>query len=64
MAKENYAAVEVIQGEYHQGFKSREQAIAYVHERLEKVDVNEEYAWRVLRVLDEWNNDDLLPGER
>ncbi|MBD3609442.1 MAG: hypothetical protein HUJ30_02730 [Gammaproteobacteria bacterium] len=64
MAKENYAAAEAYQGEYHQGFKTRDEAIAYVHKRLDQVDREDDYAWRVLRVLDEWDSDALLPGEQ
>lgn len=64
MAKENYAAAEAYTGQYHQGFATRDEAIAFVHRCLDATGRDEDYAWRVLQVLDEWDSDDLLPGER
>lgn len=63
MSNENYAAVEVCQGEYHQGFKSQCDAVKYIHQRLDAIERDDEYSWRVVKVLDEWNSDSLLPGE-
>lgn len=64
MANEKYAVVEVIQGECHQGFYSRDEAIAYVHKRLDEIPRDDDYEFRVMQVLDEWSSDSLLPGER
>lgn len=58
-----YAVAEVYQGKYHQGFKTKDEAIAFVHENLDLAERGEDYAWRLLIVQDEWNSDDLLPGE-
>ncbi len=59
-----YAVVEAYQGVYHQGFETRDEAIAFVHRKLDETGRDEDYAYRVLQVSDEWNSDDLLPGER
>jgi hypothetical protein len=63
MAKENYAVVEAYQGIYHQGFKTRDEAISFVHRKLDATASGDDYAYRVLQVLDEWTSDDLLSGE-
>ncbi len=73
MSKENYAVVEVYRGEYRQGFKTRDDAVAYVHRRFDDIvsgavddpiGRDDDYEFRVVQVLDEWSSTDLLPGER
>jgi hypothetical protein len=64
MSDKKYAAAEAYSGQYHQGFKTREEAIAFVHKQLDETEQDTDYAWRVVQVLDEWNSEDLLPGER
>ena len=59
-----YAVIEVYSGEYHQGFKSRDEAITFVHKRLDDTPREDNYEFRTLLVLDEWSSDDLLWGER
>ncbi len=66
MSTEKYAVVELYQGEYHQGFKSREEAEKYVHKRLDEIQMplEQNYGFRVVLVLNEWDSQDLLPNER
>lgn len=71
MSKENYAVVEVYRGEYHQGFKSRDDAVAWVHKRFDdivagedEIERDDDYEFRVVQVLDQWSSNDLLPNER
>ena len=64
MDKDNYAAIEVYSGQYIQGFRTREEAISFIHKCIDVAEINDNYGWRVLQVLHEWDSDNLLPGER
>lgn len=59
----NFAAVDAYRGEVHSGFRSRAEAMDFVHSRLDRTPHGEGYYWSVVEVLDTWDSDNLLPGE-
>lgn len=63
MGTKNYAVAEIFAGEFHQGFKSPEEAEKYVHKRLDEKP-QQDYEFKLVEVLAEWSSDSLLPGER
>jgi hypothetical protein len=50
-----FAVVEAIKGEFHSGFESQQAAELYVSHKQNEYDIDDEYAFRVVKVLSEIN---------
>lgn len=59
-----FAVVEVYSGRYCQGFKTEKEAEEFVHKQFNEISSDEEYAFRLVKVISEWSSEKALPGER
>ena len=53
-----FAVVEVLGGEFHSGFETQEDAENYVAHRQCEYDIDDEYNFRVVEVLSEFDQAD------
>ena len=59
---ETYATYDIFEDFYNE-FDTHEEAVRCAHRYIDRKGEGENYEIRVIKVLDSWSSDDLLPGE-